>query len=130
VFRPPTRNVVFIGSSQEDLRAFPGPVREVVGFALYVAQCGGKHPAAKPLKGFLGSGVLECCEDFDGDTYRAVYTVRFDEAVYVLNAFQKKSRRGTETPKREIDLVRRRLRVAEALHGARTARGGGSPNEE
>lgn len=115
----PPKPVEWIGSSLKDLRAFPEVVRETVGFALYLAQIGDKHVAAKPLKGFTGAGVLEVVEDFDGDTFRAVYTVRFASAVYVLHVFQKKSKTGIKTPKSEIDLVRRRLTVAEELHRKR-----------
>jgi phage-related protein/predicted XRE-type DNA-binding protein len=85
-----------------------------MGTALNSAQLGGKHPAAKPLSGFGGAGVLEIVDDFDGETYRAVYTVKFANTVYVLHAFQKKSRKGIETPKNEIDLIRRRYKSAEA----------------
>ena len=92
---------------------FPDEVRDGVGYALYVAQRGGKHDSVKPLKGFGGAGVLEVVEDYRGDTYRAVYTVRFATAVYVLHAFQKKSKRGSETPKEEIDLIKERLKAAE-----------------
>ncbi len=109
----------WIGSTLKDLRAFPEEVRETIGFALYLAQIGDKHVAAKPLKGFTGAGVLEVVEDFDGDTFRAVYTVRFASAVYVLQVFQKKSKTGAKTPKSEIDLVRQRLKVAEEMHRAR-----------
>jgi len=113
----------FIGSSREDLRRFPKEVRIVIGTALNTAQLGGKHPAAKPLKGFGGAGVLEIVDDFDGETYRAVYTVKFANIVYVLHAFQKKSRKGIETPKAEIDLVRRRYKSAEAAYReSKTAR--------
>jgi phage-related protein len=115
----PPKPVEWIGSSLKDLRAFPEVVRETMGFALYLAQIGDKHVAAKPLKGFTGAGVLEVVEDFDGDTFRAVYTVRFASAVYVLHVFQKKSKTGIKTPKSEIDLVRRRLKVAEELHRKR-----------
>ncbi len=80
----------WISSSRNDLREFPEDVQQSIGFALYRAQLGSKHPDAKPLKGFKGSGVLEVVEDFDGDTYRAVYTVKFEGVVYVLHAFQKK----------------------------------------
>ena len=83
-----------------------------MGFAIYQAQTGLRHRDAKPLKGF-GAGILEVVSRFDGDTFRAVYTIRFEAAVYVLHAFQKKAKRGAETPKHELDLVRRRLRVAE-----------------
>ena len=105
--------LVWVGSSLEDVREFPESVKRTVGYALYLAQAGGKHPDAKPLTGFGGAGVLEVAEDFSGDTYRAVYTVRLAGAVYVLHAFQKKAKTGRKTPAQEIDLVRRRLRVAE-----------------
>lgn len=105
----PLKSLRWAGSSLDDLLEFPAPVRREIGYALYVAQQGGRHPAAKPLKGFGSAGVVEVVEDHAGDTYRAVYTVRFDDAVYVLHAFQKKSTRGIATPKREIDLIRARL---------------------
>jgi phage-related protein len=106
--------VYWIGSSKEDLSAFPKPVKEVMGFALHQAQGGGKHDAAKPLKGFGGGGVLEIVEDHRGDTYRGVYTVKFANAVYVLHVFQKKSTKGIKTSKGDIDLIRENLKVAEA----------------
>jgi phage-related protein len=106
--------VYWIGSSKQDLSAFPQPVKDVVGFALHQAQVGEKHDAAKPLKGFGGAGVLEIVEDSDGDTYRAVYTVKFQNAVYVLHAFQKKSRKGIKTPQSDIDLIKENLKAAEA----------------
>jgi phage-related protein len=112
------KHLEFIGSSRDDLRRFPKEVRIVMGTALNSAQLGGKHPAAKPLKGFGGAGVLEIVEDHRGDTYRAVYTIKFESAVYVLHAFQKKARKGIKTPQEEIDLVRRRLKVAEQDHNA------------
>lgn len=105
--------LIWIGSSLEDLRTFPEEVRRVVGYALYLAQMGEKHPDAKPLRGFGGAGVLEAIDDFAGDTYRAVYTVRFADAVYVLHAFQKKAKRGIATPKRDMEIIRSRLRRAE-----------------
>jgi phage-related protein len=89
-----------------------------MGFALYVAQTGGKHDAAKVLKGFGSAGVLEVVDDFDGDTFRAVYTVKFSDAVYVLHAFQKKSRKGAETPQKDVELIKRRLKLAEQQHRA------------
>jgi len=104
--------VEWVGSSKADLKRFPGPVQNRMGFAIYRAQLGRQHQDAKPLKGF-GAGVLEIVSRHDGDTFRAVYTVHFEAAVYVLHAFQKKSRRGIATPKQELDLVRRRLRAAE-----------------
>ena len=108
------KSAVFVGSSRKDLRAFPAAVRTEIGQALFEAQLG-EHPRnAKPLKGL--SGVLEIQHNFDGDTYRAVYTIRFEGVLYVLHAFQKKSTRGISTPQRHIDLVRQRLRDAEAIH--------------
>ena len=100
------RELYWVGSSDEDVRAFPPEVRRVVGFALWLAQTGDKHPNAKPLRGFGGAGVLEIVEDRDGDTYRTVYTLTLPDAVYVLHAFQKKSKHGIATPKRELDLIR------------------------
>src|SRR5437870_1053863 len=85
----------FIGSSRDDLSAFPLPVKQRIGFALPTAQKGGKHPDAKPLKGFKGAGILEIVSDFDGDTFRAVYTVRLRGVVYLLHAFQKKAGEGS-----------------------------------
>lgn len=105
--------VFWIGSSKNDLRKLSGVVRRTVGYAVWMAQLGDKHPDAKPLKGFGGSGVLEIVEDFERSTYRAVYTVKFAGAVYVLHVFQKKSKRGIKTPAGEIELVRKRLRQAE-----------------
>ncbi|MDX9974474.1 MAG: type II toxin-antitoxin system RelE/ParE family toxin, partial [FCB group bacterium] len=88
------KKVYWIAGAREDLRRFPESVRQTIGYALYLAQNGAKHPDAKPLIGFSGAGVLEMVENHDGDTYRAVYTVRFKDAVYVLHAFQKKSKKG------------------------------------
>ena len=104
--------VEWVGSSKGDLKKFPAVVQDRVGFALYQAQIGLRHRDATLLKG-LGPQVLEVVSRYDGDTYRAVYTVRFKLAVYVLHAFQKKAKRGIETPKQEIDLIKRRLRTAE-----------------
>jgi phage-related protein len=104
----------WMSSTQDDLRAFPQEVRQVMGYALYLAQVGDKHLDAKPLKGFAGAGVLEIVANHDGDAFRAVYTVRFADAVYALHAFQKKSTRGIATPKREIERIRQRLRQAQA----------------
>jgi len=106
----------FIGSSRDDLSEFPGKVRYVVGFALRVAQKGGKHPDAKPLKGYHGAGVLEIVSDFDGDTFRAVYTVRLKGKIYVLHAFQKKSRKGIETSREDKATINARLKIAIAKH--------------
>jgi len=103
----------WVGASRKDLREFPEEVKDVMGYALDVAQLGGKHPDAKALVGFGARGVLEVVDDFAGDTYRAVYTVRFAGAVYVLHAFQKKSKRGIKTPQKELNLIRERLKRAE-----------------
>src|SRR4051794_29928200 len=110
---PELKPVHWVGSSRDDLSDLPEEVTREIGFALWFAQVGDKHPSAKPLKGFKGGGVLEVVEDFAGGTYRAVYTVRFAKAVYVLHVFQKKSKRGIKTPKHEIDLIRARLERAE-----------------
>ena len=103
----------WIASTRDDLREFPNEVRQIIGYGLYLAQMGDKHLNAKPLKGFGGARTLEIVADHDGDTYRAVYTVRFADAVYALHVFQKKSRRGVATPKREIERIRGRLRQAQ-----------------
>lgn len=103
----------WVGSSLDDLRALPEPVRDEIGYALYIAQTGGKHEQAKPLKGFGGAGVLEVVELFDGEAYRAVYTLKFAAAVYVLHVFHKKSKRGIATPKTELNLIRLRLKLAQ-----------------
>jgi phage-related protein len=110
------KSVVWMGSSKEDLKEFPDDVQDEFGHALWVAQQGDKYVSAKPLKGFGGASVLEIVEDYDGDTYRAVYTVRFAEAVFVLHCYQKKSRRGTGTPKSDMELIKRRLKAAEELY--------------
>lgn len=110
---PTLKPVRWVASSREDLQNFPATARRHIGYALHFAQAGDKHPAAKPLQGFGSAGVLEIVEDYAGDTYRAVYTVRFAEMVYVLHAFQKKSKRSVKTPQRELDLIKARLRRAE-----------------
>jgi phage-related protein len=115
---PLLKPVEWISSSREDLREFPEDVQQMMGFALYRAQLGRKHPDAKPIKGFKGSGVLEIVENFDGDTYRAVYTVKLEGIVYVLHAFQKKSKRGIATPKQDIDLIETRLKRAKEHYEA------------
>jgi phage-related protein len=107
------KHVLWVGSSKKDLMAMPDEVKSAFGFALYLAQQGKKHQNAKPLKGFSGAGVLEVVEDCLGDTFRAVYTVKIAENIYVLHCFQKKSKRGIETPKQEIDLIRDRLKMAQ-----------------
>ena len=105
----------WIASSYKDLMALPSEVRRFFGYALSLAQAGDRHDAAKVLKGFGSAGVLELVEDDAGGTYRAVYTVRFGEAVFVLHCFQKKSKRGSATPKKDMDIICARLKVAEAL---------------
>ena len=115
--------VEWIASSRNDLRKFPSEVRRVMGQAIDDAQLGDEHPAAKALKGFGGRGVLEIVDDFDGDTYRAVYTVKFAGVVYVLHAFQKKSKKGIATPQREIDLIKARLKRAEDHYEGNFAKG-------
>ena len=105
----------WIGSSHKDLMALPVDVRRFFGFALSLAQVGDRHEATKVLKGFGGAGVLEVVEDDVGGTYRAVYTVKFAEAVFVLHCFQKKSKHVNSTPKEEMDIIHARLKVAEAF---------------
>jgi phage-related protein len=102
-----------MGSSREDLKDFPEQVRRDVGQALYAAQQGETDPAAKPLKGFGGTSVMEIVDRHDANTYRAVYTVKFAGRIYVLHAFQKKSKRGIATPQKDIELIRQRLAAAE-----------------
>lgn len=108
---------VFVGSSRRDLRAFPAAARREIGQVLFEAKLGEHPTGAKPLKGF-GSGVFEIRDNFDGDTYRAVYSVRFEGVLYVLHTFQKKATRGIATPKRHLDLIKQRLRQAEIIHRA------------
>ena len=108
----------WVGSSKKDFLGFPEPVKDRMGNALGLAQFGGKHPSATPWKG-QGPGVFELVEDHDGDAYRAVYTVRFREVAYVLHAFQKKSPKGIKTARVDIDLVERRLKVAQQDYEAR-----------
>ena len=111
----PLKKVIWVGPSRRELRSFPEPVQDHIGYALYVAQSGGKHRDAKTLSGFGGAGVVEVVSDYRGDTYRAVYAVRFARHLFVLHAFQKKSKTGRETPQREMNLIRQRLREAEEI---------------
>jgi len=113
--------MIWIGSSRRDLKAFPPEVKDVIGYALYQAQIGLKAPSVKPLRGFGGANVLEVVEDYRTDTYRAVYTVKFSDTVYVLHAFQKKSKKGIATPKPDLDLIKRRLEVAQEDYEMRQA---------
>lgn len=111
----PLRPLVWMGSSRKDLQMFPYPVQRHVGYAIYVAQRGSKHRDAKVLTGFAGAGVLEVVADFRGDTFRVVYTLKYSDSVYVLHAFQKKSKSGRATPRRDMALVEQRLRDAERV---------------
>jgi phage-related protein len=106
----------WIASSRKDLKGLPLGVRRGFGLSLFAIQMGETPPSAKPLKGFGGAGVLELIEDGKASTYRAVYTVRFRDAVYVLHVFQKKSKQGIATPKHEIDLINDRLKLARDDH--------------
>jgi phage-related protein len=120
---PGEKPLFWIGSAKSDLLEFPEAVKDEIGVALSVAQFGGKHPGAKPWKG-EGAGVLEIVQDYRGDTYRAVYTVKFENAAYVLHAFQKKSPKGIKTARTDVELVSQRLKAAsedyEARYGKRT----------
>jgi phage-related protein len=108
------KRLFWLGSSKKDLKAMPDDVQDTFGYALHQAQVGKKHEQTKPLKGFGSAGVLEVVENFSGGTFRTVYTVKFSEAVYVLHCFQKKSTHGIATSKGDIDLIRERLKAAEA----------------
>jgi phage-related protein len=112
---PSLKPVTWVGTSLQDLREFPEAVQDHMGYALYIAQRGGKHQDAKVLSGFGGAGVVEIIKDHRSDTFRAVYTLRYAGSVYVLHAFQKKSKTGRETPRRDIELIKRRLREAERI---------------
>jgi phage-related protein len=111
----PLKPVTWVGTSLRDLRGFPPLVQDVIGYALYLAQSGGKHQDAKVLTGFGGAGVLEVIKDHRGDTFRGVYTLRYAGTVYVLHAFQKKSKTGRATPRRDMELIKQRLREAEQI---------------
>lgn len=108
------KTLQWIGSSLKDLKMMPDEIRRTFGHALRLAQRGQKHEDAKPLRGFGSAGVLEIVESDEDGTYRAVYTVKFSEAVYVLHCFQKKSTRGVKTSRQDIDLIKNRLKLAEA----------------
>ncbi|MFC0268922.1 type II toxin-antitoxin system RelE/ParE family toxin [Kushneria aurantia] len=103
----------WVATSKKDLLTMPSDVQDTFGYALHLAQTGSRHGSVKPLKGFGSAGVLEVLEDHHGDTYRAVYTVRFEGAIYVLHCFQKKSSSGIATPKPDIDKIRERLKAVE-----------------
>lgn len=120
---PVVKRVDFVGSSRKDIQEFPEEVKDDIGYALFVARKGGKAVSAKPLHGFGGAGVLEVVENFDGDTYRAVYTVKFEKVIYVLHCFQKKSKHGIKTPQKDIELIRQRLKAAEEDYRVNYERG-------
>jgi phage-related protein len=110
--KPKLKPLEWVGSSRIDLASFPPPVRKEIGHTLHLVQAGEKPLNSKPLRGFGGASVLEIVERHDGNTYRAVYTVKFAKAVFVLHAFQKKSKRGIATPKADLDLIKQRLATA------------------
>ncbi len=120
---PPLKPLYWVGSSKRDLRSLPDPVEDLFGYALYLAQDGKKHEQAKPLKGFGSAGVLEVVEDWDRNTYRAVYTVRFEGLVFALHVFQKKSKRGAATPKADISSPRRYRDEETASRAGHSCRG-------
>ena len=111
-----TKPVIWIGSSYEDWQTFPAAVQDVMGYALHLAQCGEKAINTKPLTSFKGASVLEITDNYDTDTFRAVYTVQFQNAIYVLHAFQKKSKKGISTPKNHIQLIEQRLKKVREYH--------------
>ncbi len=113
------KDLIWVASSRRDMKNMPRTVRREFGVALFAVQCGVTPPDAKPLKGFGGAGVLELIEDDRGGAYRAVYTVRYASAVYVLHVFQKKSKRGVATPRQEIEKAAERLKRAEDIHKQR-----------
>ena len=113
---PKPKRLVWIASSRRDFIDFPGEVKSEIGYAMFLAQCGGRHRKAKTFKGAGDAGVVEIVDDHRGDTFRAVYTVRFASVVYVLHAFQKKSKKGIATPKADIRVIEQRLSAAQHLH--------------
>jgi phage-related protein len=119
----PVKLCLFVGPSRRELKAFPDKVKGSIGHALHTAQCGGEAESVKVLKGFGGRSILEVVEDFDGNTYRAVYTVRFAGLIYVLHAFQKKSKKGIATPHQAVELIKSGLRDAEEDYRARQKKG-------
>jgi len=114
------KDVLWMGSSRKDIREFPEEVRVVFGVAIYFAQLGGKHPQATPMKGHKGAGVLEVIEDYNKDTYRCMYTVRYGNKIYILHAFQKKAKKGIATPKGDIEVIKSRLREVKKLEGVKS----------
>lgn len=119
----PLKPITWLGDSLDRLRGFPEEAKDDVGTALMWAQMGDKHPTAKPLRGIVtGASILEIVEDYHGDTYRAVYTVRFAETIYVLHCFQKKSKKRNETPKPDVRLIEQRFEEAKRLEKERVAK--------
>ena len=113
------KKIIWLGNSRKNIIKFPEAVKERVGYALYLSQLGENSKNTKMMKG-LGNGVYEIVDDFDKDTYRCVYTVRYAETLYILHSFQKKSKSGIKTPKNDIDLIKSRLRIAKEIeNGAR-----------
>jgi phage-related protein len=110
------RALIYLGSSEKDAGKLPEEVKELFSYALTIALAGGQHEDAKPFKGFNGRSVMEVVADDRNGTFREVYTVRFEEAIYVLHIFQKKSKKGIATPKQDMDLIKQRLKWAEALN--------------
>jgi phage-related protein len=111
----PEKELIWVGNSRKAMQGFPPEVRAVFGVALYWAQLGSKHPQAKPLKCFKGTGVIEVVEDFASDTFRCIYTVKYADKVFVLHAFQKKSKKGIATPKPDMGLINTRLKAVREL---------------
>lgn len=120
---PLIRPLYWAASTAKDLADFPEDVKDVFGYAFHLAQIGGRHPDAKPLKGFGGAGVLEVVTDDAAGTFRGVYTVRYSDAVYVVHVFQKKSKSGIATPKRDVELIESRLKDIEAGRAKQKGKG-------
>ncbi|MCE5317240.1 MAG: type II toxin-antitoxin system RelE/ParE family toxin [Parachlamydia sp.] len=112
----PSRDLIYLGSTEKDAKRLPDEVRELFAYALAVALTGGQHENAKPLKGFNGRSTMEVVDDYLNNTFREVYTIRYEEAIYVLHIFKKKSKKGIATPKADIELIQQRLKWAEAIH--------------
>jgi phage-related protein len=113
--------ILWLGDSRRRIQGFPEEVKDDIGVALFWAQRGAKHADAKPLRGFGGTGVVEIIENHNGDTYRAVYTARFEGRIYVLHCFQKKSKKEDKTPQHDMNLIRERFKQAERIDKERPA---------
>ena len=114
-----SRGIIWVGTSRDDVRTFPDDARDEIGYALWVAETGGRHPSTKPLQGFGGAGVIEIIADDQDGAYRVVYTVKRTDSIYVLHAFQKKSTKGSAVPERHKRLILQRLREAERISAER-----------